>query len=624
MATGRGTYRSLVAWGLAGVPILATLVQTTLALLETTLGSAGLGGIQNAIRSIAVFDAAAVLMWQSPAVLGILFILIAAAWMTQGVAQFSRDNRDVTFAAAGLESVLFFALFLGVYSSMFDMEIPIVQIATFFAVPFLASGASLGSAYYHNWDEKVVKEKSAELAAVSSILDSKRESFDECYRQRVGDLDRLTDIAPTGVERARKHRQEFREQCDDIKAEIELTRGKPPEQLRAETALLQSRVEQLDPKGEVDRIDEVLRDRLASGVRTTYGTIQYWSRYDREYELVNLPGRFREIELSPFNVSVHLNHVDDTLLDRIERGVALGELSDAVVEIDAHVKHIEEYIAEREEAFAETAEAAESDMETVKSKIERFDGQVGERLSELAVEGRHDDLPSVRSVRSELDAVKDDLHDCRFDDAERRAESAAADASEVVTFAEFVWSVVGTVDHNGGRVSLPASVDEAVVAELRPAFERDYDVKFRVESGTVQLSYPNAAAVASGNGDTAARGAPADEENETGADDGRADRARPEEIIDSVLFVLRELKNAGRETDADRAELQTDGLPESVATPAVLTQLERFGRRQTDVVEQLDVQEDAPPGFVELVPKDGTSTDRAIDAIHERYREQYR
>src|SRR6056297_3445175 len=100
MATGRGTRTTRAAWGLAGIPILATLVQTTLAMLETTLGSAGLGGVQDAIRSVPVFDEAAVLMWKSPGLVFGLFVLIAAAWVAQGVAQFGRRNRDVTFAAA--------------------------------------------------------------------------------------------------------------------------------------------------------------------------------------------------------------------------------------------------------------------------------------------------------------------------------------------------------------------------------------------------------------------------------------------------------------------------------------------------------------------------------------------
>ncbi len=583
MATGRETKTTLAAWGLAGVPILATFVQTTLAMVETTLGSAGLGGVQDAIRSVAVFDAAAVLMWQSPTLVFGLFILIAGAWATQGVAQFRRRNRDVTFAAAGLVSVLFFALFFGVYAPMFGMDVPIGQVVGFFAVPVVASGAAIGAALRHDWDEKVVEEKSAELAEVASELEDARETFEE-----------------------------------------------------------------IDPETEVERIDDELRERVASGVKTTYGTVKCWSRYDRAYELVNLPSRFREVDVPAFDTSVHVDRVSDVLSDHVEEGDDLQTIGAAVEQVDDHVERIEAHVGEREDAFAETAEAAESDLETVESKTERFDGRVGDRLVEVAIEGRHDDLPSVRNVRSELDAGRDDLHDCRFDDAERRAESAAADAGELVTFVEFLWSVVGTIDHGGERVSLPSGVDEELVAELRPAFERDYDVEFRVEDGAVWLTYPEESATAGSDAAPAASGSGSVGAVESRGDDGREadgrkagsreasgrdadgdsrdrhdERARPEEIIDSVLFVLRELKSAGRETDADRAQLQTGDLPESVATPAVLNRLEQFGKRQTDVVAEFDVQEGAPPGFVELVPKDGTSTDRAIDALHERYQEQY-
>lgn len=639
MATGRGTEPTLVAWGLAGIPILATLVQTTLAMLETTLGMAGLEAVQSAIRSVAVFDEAAVLMWQSQGLVFGLFVLIAGAWVAQGVAQFGRSNRDVTFAAAGLVSVLFFALYLGVYAPLFGSDVPMVQVVAFFAVPVLASGAAIGAALGHDWEETVVEEKSAELAEVTSELDRKREAFEQAYRRQIGDLGPLEDLAPNGVEQARRRRREFLDECDDLKADLDAADRNAPDQLRAEAASLRSRVEELDPEGEVERIDDELRERVASGVRTTYGTVQCWSRYDRSYELVNLPARFREVEGGAFDSPVHVDRVSDVLLDRIERGEDLETVASAVEAVEDHLSQVNEHVAEREASFAETAEAAESDVETVRTKVERFDGRVAARLEELVVEGRRDGLPGVRDVEDRLDAGRDALHDCRFDDAEREAEAAADDAGDLVTVVEFLWSVVGTVDHGGDRVSLPAGVDPAVVDELRPAFEDDYGAKLRVEGDAVSIEYlddppgdtapdasaerdANAGAEAATAGQTAG-GATADRDGGSDASDDRAASARPEETIDSVLFVLRELKNAGRATDDDRAELQTADLPESVGTPAVLTQLQRFGQRQTDVVESFEVQENAPPGFVEVVPKDGTSVERAIDALHERYQEQY-
>lgn len=667
MATGRRIEPTVAAWGIAGIPILATLVQVTLAALETTLGAAGFGAIQDAVRSIAVFDEAAVLMWDSPGLVFGLFALIAGAWLAQGVAQFRRRNRDVTFAAAGLVSVLFFALFLGVYLPLFGSDVPTAQVVAFFSVPVLASGAAIGAALAHDWEGEVVEEKTAELAEVSAELDRTRTAFEEAYRRRIGDLDPLEEVAPTGVETARERRRTFLEECDDVAGEIEAVEGGSADRLRTEAASLRSRVEELDPEGEVERIDDELRDRVASGVRTTYGTIQCWSRYDRSYELVNLPARFREVDVAALDASVHLDRVDEALLERIERGADIETIAAAVADVEEHLERVNEHVAEREASFAEIAEAAESDVETVRDKVGEFDGAVGDRLEELAVEGRREDEPGVADVEDRLEEGRDALHDCRFDEAERAAEAAAADAAALVTLVEFAWSVVGTVDHGGDRVSLPRGVDPALVEELRPAFASEYGAALRVEGDAVRVDYEGTSggeqvAGAAGAGDPGGRstgddaGGPAagrDSGGRSGAGDaaGRTaandratdageggpagpdasdsqpgeagDSARPEEIIDSVLFVLRELKTAGRETDDDRAELQTDDLPETVASPAVLAQLERFGQRQTDVVESLEVQENAPPGFVELVPKQGTSVERAIDALHERYQEQY-
>lgn len=617
MATGRGTKPTLVAWGLAGIPILATFVQTILAMAETTLGAAGLGGVQGAIRSVPVFDTAAILMWKSPSLVFGLFVLIAGAWVAQGVAQFGRRNRDLTFAAAGLVSVLFFALFFGVYSPMFGSDVPTSQVAAFFAVPVLASGAAVGAAVVHDWDETVVEEKSAELADVRAELDRKRERFEDAYRRRIGDLDAMADVAPNGVERARRGRNEFLDRCDDIETDITAVDGESPDRLRAEASSLRGRVESLDPDAEIERIDGELRDRVTSGVRTTYGTVQCWSRYERSYRVVNLPGRFREIDIAAFDATVHLDRIDEAFIERIDEGVELQTVADALGEVDDHVGRIESYVTDREAAFAEKADDAESALETVEAKVDRFDGRVADRLSELVLDGRHEELPSVRTVRDHLDEGRDALHDCRFDEAERTAEDAVADASELVTFVEFLWSVVGTVEHGGERVSLPNRVDPSAVEDLGPAFEREHGVEVRVADDAVHLTYSDTAVETDGEPDAERR------TKRERKSDGRAESARPEEIIDSVLFVFRELKAAGRETGNDRAELQTDNLPDSVVTPAVLTQIERFGQRQTDALESIEVQENAPPGFVEIVPKDGMTVERAMDALHERYREQY-
>lgn len=609
MASGRGTDRTVIAWGLAGVPILLTVVQTALAMLETTLGSAGFGAVQRAIRSIDVFDAAALLMWESPTLVFALFILIAGAWMSQGIVQFRYRNRDLTFAAAGLVSVLFFVLFLSVYSPLLNRGVPTVQTIGFFSVPVIASSAAIGAAYFHDWNADIVEEKSANLTAVATDVERKTDQFEQLFRTRIGNVDELAELAPTGVDRAQECRYEFIETGDQIVDEIDATEGQSADQLRSDVASFEKRVAGLDPETVVSEIEAELREYVASGVRTTYGDTKIWSRYNRSYELVNLQGRFREVDLHSFDTTVHVNRVDQVLLDRIENGTAPANIAAAVGELEEHLDAIRNHITDREASFATLESSAKDDIDTAESKIVQFDKGVSDRLEELLIDGRHDELPSARVVLDKLELGKEALHDCQFDSAIQEAEDARSSADRLVTQVEFLWSVVGAIDHGGSRVSLPEGEHSTLVEAVKPVFEREYEVEYEIVGGDIRISHLDD---------------PTPEQEEpTPTADTTEEQVRPEEIIDSVLFVFRELKAAGKATDGDRTELQTDDLPGSVTTPAVLDQIETFGRRQSDVLEQIVIQADAPPGFIELVPADGVPADRAIDTLHERYRERY-
>ncbi|MFB6195344.1 MAG: hypothetical protein ABEI80_04170 [Haloplanus sp.] len=72
--------RSGVAWAVAGIPLLVGVVQSVLALFRTTAAEAGLGALSRPIRSVELFDVAAVVFWNSPALVLVLFVLIAVAW----------------------------------------------------------------------------------------------------------------------------------------------------------------------------------------------------------------------------------------------------------------------------------------------------------------------------------------------------------------------------------------------------------------------------------------------------------------------------------------------------------------------------------------------------------------
>jgi hypothetical protein len=258
------------AWGVAGVPLVVTLVQTVLALLDWTSATLGLRSLLDPLFGIAVVFEAAVVFKQQPALVLVLFLLIAVAWVVQGAAMLVTENRDVAFAAAGFAALTYLVLFFGVYSALFSRGVGALQLAGFFAVPLVASGLVVGAVFAHDWSGDVVDRASGQLGDLETDVAAQREAFESAWATRIGDLDDVATVAPSGVATASEDRESFHETCDDLLDEVESLQAadEQPSRLRSEVSRLESRVDGLDPEGTVERIDQDLRRRVESGVRT--------------------------------------------------------------------------------------------------------------------------------------------------------------------------------------------------------------------------------------------------------------------------------------------------------------------------------------------------------------------
>jgi hypothetical protein len=136
--------RSLVAWGTAGVPLIVTLVQTLMALFGYTSKSAGVEPVADPLLSVPVLFEAAVVFKDSSVIVMGLFLLIAGAWVGQGVSMFSLEHREAAYGAVTLAAVLFFALFFGVYAPLFSSGVSAIQLLVFSLVPVVLVGSSRG------------------------------------------------------------------------------------------------------------------------------------------------------------------------------------------------------------------------------------------------------------------------------------------------------------------------------------------------------------------------------------------------------------------------------------------------------------------------------------------------
>ncbi|MFB6126916.1 MAG: hypothetical protein ABEJ79_06455 [Halolamina sp.] len=612
------------AWLLAGVPLAVSFVQTLMALFGYTSSAAGIKPIAEPVLSIPIlYEAAVVFKTRSVIVMG-LFVLIAGAWIAQGLSMRLFEHREATYGFATLAALLFFSLFFGVYSPLLGAEISAAQRLGFFLVPLVAAGAMLYAATAYDWSDVVLEEAGADLATVKRDLANVRQRFESAYETRFADLDALSDLAPEGVTAVREGRTEFEAELSDIADDVAAAQaGTGADEVSRRATELRETVASLDPVGRVDALDAAFRERLESGVRTTYGTVTIRSRYGDTYTLVNLPTELREADLPGSSSPVHVDYLADELIDAVRGDASISALADRIEAVESHLDDVRAHLDRAESEIADDIDTAEEELATAESQVEALRAGYAERVEEIAVDGRRDGLTGVDEVRDELDRAKEALHDCRAEQARALADDARAAAGKLVPFVEFVSTLSASIDHGHETVSIPDAVDTDAVGALAPAIEAaNPAVEVAVDDGELRLRYGEGTASTESESDASDdAGEERDAVGTSETTDRRQSVAPASDVVDEVLYVFREFEDGA----ADEPFVQYDlsELPDTVATRDALVNVRRFAERQTDLFDDVELQAPEPPGFVEFDVSDGVSAPRAIKQTRRRFREKY-
>ncbi|WP_222913981.1 hypothetical protein [Natrinema sp. SYSU A 869] len=414
------------------------------------------------------------------------------------------------------------------------------------------------------------------------------------FEERIGEttLDRLAPILPDAVGRVRDLESDG---CDDRETERERIN-------RAERELRRG-----------------LKDALADGRLDTGLT----GPDDEPYEIVNLPSRYREFTVPPSGRTVHVGEAERAVRDQLEDGT-LRDAAIAAAAVDDHREKIRQYVQDREEEIVDLRNEIDATLVDVRDLSGRLDGKLADRVEEFVLDGRHDDVDGVAEIERDISDAMHSLHRCSFEDARRELRTAREAAADLLVTVDFLGGLVGTVEHGSGTVEVPTVVSTALVTDLAPIIERQYDVDASVDGTAIAITERNMP----GDEDDVSRisdvATPATEQTpageSTGGSTGTRNHVATESVADEILFVLREL---GGNADGDTVQCQTERLPKGIAQPAVLEELAAFCRRQTDVVATVDLQEGAPPGFLEIEFTDRTTVRGGLETLRERFVERH-
>ena len=381
----------------------------------------------------------------------------------------------------------------------------------------------------------------------------------------------------------------------------------------------------------LDRIERELR----TGVKDAIGEGRFdpsvTSPLGGVYDVVNLPGQYRELVLPSSGETVHVAEFERVAREALDQQ-HLRDAVRSVAAIHEHCRDVESYIRRHEEPYLTDRADIEKTLSDTGEIVGRFDGPLGERLTDLVVDGRHETLDGVVDIERRLDAADLSLHRCAFDDAMRTLHDARDAADDLLMVVDFLGGVTGTIDHGSGRVTVPDDVPIDVVEELVPLFGRQYDIDIEIDNQELIVTDCGAARTPH---ETDRSGPSTDERLDETLSTREIDRPTqhssaetqssheqftPDAVADEILFILREFDPQG---DGDVVECQTERLPDAVARPAVLEPLTTFCRRQTDLVETVTLQAGAPPGFLEIEFREGTSVSSGLNALRDRFVERH-
>lgn len=391
----------------------------------------------------------------------------------------------------------------------------------------------------------------------------------------------------------------------------------------------------LDQHAAPDAVDAMERD-LRQAVKDTLDKGEFdptvISSLGEKYAVVNLPERFRELTVPPEGNVIHIADLEAVVRDALD-SCSLREAGRTVATVHEHCHDIESHIRRREESYLDERREVERMLVDIREMTNRFDGTLADRVREFVVDGRHEVLPGVRDAERRLADADRSLHACEFDDADRAVSDARRNGDDLLMAVDFLSGVTGTIDHGSGRIAIPDGVAEAFIMDLVPILDRQYLVDVELDGGEIVVTGGNSVRSGdSGSSQLGDRGSPAADRSsgssrstgsQSATDRGKSggrEQPTPDAVADEVLFVFRELDGRGENRTV---ECQTERLPDAVARREVLDPLTTFCRRQTDLVNSVTLQENAPPGFFEIEFQDGTTASAGLDALRRRFVERH-
>lgn len=634
--------RAALAWLVGGLPIAVSALQSISALSgNTTLYWIPIiGRLAEVMASLPVVLEAARIFYSQTTIVLLLFLLIAVSWATQGFMMFTKSGREKSYSKTGsvgavvLSGILYGFLFFGIYSTLFAMDVGIIQTAGFFLIPVLTTG-SLATAYKtYSWENQ-------RRAEALDRIKSAQQQAKSCRRQMESELNQLPitkveEMSPEAVREATEIRDEFYSDCDEIidTADDSLSNAEALEAstLEKRSHTLNQKATALDVGGTVEDLEGMLRQALDNVVDKRFGNLQaeFTSTYGDRFKTANLPQDIRTVSSRSLDEAVIISTASEggvaEQLHNImsHNDLPLVEAIELLDEVDSQIHNeILPKLQNHEEEFKRIESRIGDNLDTSERKIQELGGHTGSTLERIYIrDTENEGVSSSKDISQRLDEARQLLHSCELDAAINDAKEAESMSEEYVESVEFIRSVlipsiergrdtITSVPHPGSRDH--RFFTKSLVDSLREPIRNDFGASIDFDTDRVQIRIDYD--VESGNSEEIVR-------EESSAVGPR----------DEVKYLIREFQsNAGEGEYPSEGTISIDTLPSSVKQSNPVPEFIEF-IESVDKLEIVDYPEatdngdaaiDGPSdgqGYISVTASDGEPLERISEDLIDEYR----
>lgn len=499
-----------IGWLIGGIPIIASSLRAISALTGTNwVAQIPIAAdISEALQQVPVFQTSQNIAFSQVELVLTLFLLIFVGWVVLGILLTGNVRRRLEAAnviagtAVGVVALSYIVLYIGVYNSLLVQEIPVVQLAIFYAFPVVSAAALFGSYRAYPWEDNRYKRAISRLSNAEETVQQKHETYNQMIKHEIG----RQDVHTHNVEIEEDFEAEVNSVLESIRHFTQAGTASEVhsydiERVERRADELTIKADSLDPERAASNVRSAFDSELERRIDADLASFSPTTPIGETIKIQNLPTRYSQIS-GPKGFTLELSTDQADIKNQIREAVASGQMSlvDALEFVEVARSHIESTVKPYMSAHAkllapclnEWPSTEDEETRTIQEQLtiirQRFDSIGGDTqiaLKNLYVTGGQvEEVVSCADAEAAVEEARTAFIDGDFEAIEPNVEQAKGVVDALLTASDYFGNtLVRALSNNAESAPVlpPTATKQPVFTKTAyqsviPALERDYNI----------------------------------------------------------------------------------------------------------------------------------------------------